>query len=282
MALMKDLIGSTTRGVFRDLMTNSTVGTIEAAFQDEGFPPNPDSAWVDSSVRRQTTQAYLESIRWSDPDHIARFIRVAERLLHGYEEQHLQQFGRSLARDGYDLNPATKQITRSSPQLPDDWLNGLSDPSALTEVFERIRRSISNDPALAVGSAKEMVESTAKAVLQHLGEPFDTSWELPKLTRAVQLALGLDPSNAQSGPDGNDGVKRILGAVATIPNGLAQLRNTYGTGHGQATARHGLRPRHAHLAVNAAITWCQLVVDTYADAEAPWRDRLDCASPATH
>ncbi|MGH3960669.1 abortive infection family protein [Mycobacterium sp.] len=44
-----------------------------------------------------------------------------------------------------------------------------------------------------------------------------------------------------------------------------------GTGHGPATARVGLGTRHAHLAVNAALTWCQLMLDTLADPEAPWR-----------
>jgi len=42
-------------------------------------------------------------------------------------------------------------------------------------------------------------------------------------------------------------------------------------GHGPAKARVGLRARHAHLAVNAAFTWCQLMLDTLAEPEAPWR-----------
>src|ERR1700752_2007259 len=73
-----------------------------------------------------------------------------------------------------------------------------------------------------------------------------------------------------SGPDGSDAVRRILGAVTTIANGLAELRNRgLGTGHGPVTARVGLGSRHAHLAVNAALTWCQLMLDTLADPEAP-------------
>jgi Abortive infection C-terminus len=91
------------------------------------------------------------------------------------------------------------------------------------------------------------------------------------LARAAQLSLGLDPSTG-SGPDGSDAVRRILGAVTTIANGLAELRNRgLGTGHGPVTARVGLGTRHAHLAVNAALTWCQLMLDTLADPEAPWR-----------
>ncbi|WP_368861958.1 abortive infection family protein [Frankia gtarii] len=77
------------------------------------------------------------------------------------------------------------------------------------------------------------------------------------------------------GPDGSDGVKKILGAVADIPVGLGELRNRrYGTGHGPAGARTGLRPRHAHLAVNAALTWCHLVLDTLSGPDAPWRKTI--------
>jgi hypothetical protein len=42
-------------------------------------------------------------------------------------------------------------------------------PSAIHEGFERIRRAISDDPALAIGSATELIESTAKVVLTERG-----------------------------------------------------------------------------------------------------------------
>jgi len=41
-----ELISRTTRGLFRDLMTNSTVGRIGAAFQDEGFAPSSDCTYT--------------------------------------------------------------------------------------------------------------------------------------------------------------------------------------------------------------------------------------------
>lgn len=136
--------------------------------------------------------------------------------------------------------------------------------SAIREQLDRIQRAISDDPAPAVGSAKELIESTAKVVLAERG--------LPELVRQAQQALGLHPGSAAPGPDSTDAVKRILGRVSTIAAGLAELRNRgYGTGHGPAGPRVGLRPRHAHLAVNAAFTWCQLMLDTLTYPEAPWR-----------
>lgn len=81
----------------------------------------------------------------------------------------------------------------------------------------------------------------------------------------------LHPTQQAEGPDGTQAVKKILGGLITITSGLAELRNRgYGTGHGVAGARAGLRPRHAHLAVNASITWCRLMLDTLHDPQAPW------------
>ncbi len=56
---MSDLVARTTRGIFSDLMTRSTIG---AAFQDEGIAPNPGCTYQDTSVRRETTQAYPEVV----------------------------------------------------------------------------------------------------------------------------------------------------------------------------------------------------------------------------
>lgn len=267
-----ELISRTTRGLFRSLMTASTVGEIASAFQDEGFAPDPDCGYQDSSIRRQTTQEYLDAIDWSDPGHVRRALRVFGRLMHGHEAQYTEQLRHSLHRDGYVTDSETGHIMSAGPQFAAGSLAGLKDASAIREQLDRIQRAIADDPALAVGSAKELIESTAKVVLSERDLPVSDKADLPELVRQAQQALGLHPGSAAPGPDSTDAVKRILGGVSTIAAGLAELRNRgYGTGHGPAGARVGLRPRHAHLAVNAAFTWCQLMLDTLADPEAPWR-----------
>jgi hypothetical protein len=195
---MTDLVGRSTRGVFRDLITDSTVGAINTAFQDEGLCARPDCRYEDTSVRRQTTQSYLDAVDWTDPQQVARFLRVAERLVNGWEPQSLTHFRQSLRRDGYRVDEQTGRITPVEPQPSIESIARLADPSAIREGFERIRRAISDDPALAVGSAKELIESTAKVVLSERGQPFDDKSNLPKLARAAQVSLGLDP---RPGPD---------------------------------------------------------------------------------
>jgi hypothetical protein len=157
----------------------------------------------------------------------------------------------------------------------------LRDAAMILDSFARIDRALPGDPAQAIGSAKELVEATAKTVLLELGVPFDgRTAQLPSLVDAAQRALLLHPQQHALGPDGTNSVKRILGGLMTIALGLGELRNDgWGTGH--AAHRVGLRPRHAHLAVNVAQTWRRLVLDTLADPEAPWRRKKEeSLSPA--
>jgi hypothetical protein len=124
----------------------------------------------------------------------------------------------------------------------------------------------------AIGSAKELIESTAKLVLRERTVPFSDADDLPKLVSMAQVALAVHPAGKAPGPDGSDAVKKVLGAIITVTSGVAELRNRgYGTGHGPAEARSGLSSRHARLAINAARLWCEFMLDTLADPKAPWR-----------
>lgn len=172
------------------------------------------------------------------------------------------------------LDPTREQLTElrrgGNPQINEDLIANLRDPAAIREHLARLQRTAESDPPLAIGTAKELVESTAKTVLRERGLDVDDKDDLPALVKRAQEALGLHPSTVQPGPDGtDDAVKRILGGLTSIAAGLGELRNRgYGTGHGPKGERVGLRPRHARLAVNA---WCSVMLDTLADTEAPWR-----------
>ncbi len=141
------------------------------------------------------------------------------------------------------------------------------------EHLDRITRAVqSEDPAQAIGSAKELIESTAKVVLRERGHTLTGKEEVPELVKATQESLLIHPTQAAGGPDKAPPVRRILGAASTVATGVAELRNAgFGTGHGQESVRDGLRRRHARLAVNAAKLWCEFVLDTLADPGAPWR-----------
>lgn len=64
---------------------------------------------------------------------------------------------------------------------------------------------------------------------------------------------------------------RPCAASSSLTQGITELRNQVGTGHGCETIPTWVRPRHARLAAGSAQTGCQLMQETLEDPEAPWR-----------
>lgn len=278
MVASRSLVSATSRGSFKQLMTDSTLAAIDAAFSDEGFTAGIGHPFVpDTSERRARTEQYLRGINWSDPGQVHRAVVVFERLLvdvlpdsvYGPSRQWMA-FTRAMERDGFEVSDDGHINRLSDPSWLDHHaLVALRDPAAIEEQLNRIRLGLHDDPALAVGSAHDLIESTAKTVLAERGLTWGKQ-DLPGLVSMAQTALGLHPAAAGSGPDAAVGVRTALGGATAIARGVAELRNQYGTGHG-SHQRSPLRARHARLAVHAAMTWCLLMLDTLHDPEAPWR-----------
>jgi hypothetical protein len=269
----RELVSPAARRAFREIAPAIVVREIHGKWQDQGFgraAPSPD----EDGERRALYQGYLDAVDWCDPGQVARAIRVFESTAKAVEPELRRAAYDLIEENGYRVDDEGRITGDPVSCLREGALGSLSDPSAIREHLDRITRAIgSGDPAQAIGSAKELIESTAKVVLREVGRPSDDSWDVPKLVPEAQLALQVHPSTAQTGPDGGDAVKRILGAATTITAGVAELRNRgFGTGHGSSGRRVGLGARHAHLAVGAARLWCEFMLDTLGDPDAPWRE----------
>lgn len=272
MSTRPELVSRATRRAFREVAVSIVLREIEEMWQDEGF----DAAEPSSSTggeRRSLYQGYLDAVDWTEPGQVMRAIRVFEQTASKVDRQFCQGAYDLIQRDGFKVLETGRIVGTPTVVLREGALATLSEPGAVREHLARISRAIeSDDPAQVIGSAKELIESTAKVVLNEVNRPADDAWDLPKLALEAQLALHVHPTTASPGPDGSDTVKRILGGVTTVATGVAELRNRgYGTGHGQGRPRVGLSARHAHLAVGAARLWCEFMLDTLGDPQAPWR-----------
>ncbi|WP_234025778.1 MULTISPECIES: abortive infection family protein [Streptomyces] len=249
-------------------------------WEDHGFAPIPPEQlkYQDSGQRRTEFMLYAEGVDWSDPDHVRRALLVFEDFIRAYRDPGqqdtptwLENIRVRLERDGFSLDQSGKISWAAPPVLARD-LSNLSDPSGITIELERIRRDLTTDPSGAIGAAKQLIEATAKTALRELAIEIDSNAALPSLINTVQKSLKLDAASAPAGPDGSKAIRKVLSGAINIAVGVAELRNQgFGSGHGQASAPSGLGVRHARLTVNAAVTWCELILDTLADPAAPWR-----------
>ena len=85
--------------------------------------------------------------------------------------------------------------------------------------------------------------------------------------RKTVKVLKLTADDVDSNAPAAETVRRMLMNLATLTQGSAELRNSYGTGHGKSSARQsrGLTGRHARLAVGAAATLGAFLYETYEE-----------------
>ena len=102
-----------------------------------------------------------------------------------------------------------------------------------------------------------------------MGEEIDRLEEMPQLIRRVTKALDLLPENIPEERKGVEAIRRVLGSLANIVRGMAELRNAYGSGHGREPGRGNLLTRHARLCAGAASTLVVFLMETA-------RVRRDC------
>jgi hypothetical protein len=141
------------------------------------------------------------------------------------------------------------------------------DARHLAEQIRRIENSVNDDPSLAIGTAKELIETCCKTILSERGKPITGTPDIPTLTKATLKELRLVPEGVSDASRGSDVIKRILQNLGTIGNGLAELRGLYGTGHGKDGKANGLTARHAKLAVGAATTLATFLFDTHEETK---------------
>ena len=145
---------------------------------------------------------------------------------------------------------------------------GGTDPGYVAQQITRMEAAVANDPALAIGTAKELVETCCKTILQARRIQFGKSADLSELVKLTIKGLELTPDDIPDKAKAADTMKRLLSNLATITQGVSELRNHYGTGHGKTAGSKGLGPRHAKLAVGAASTLAVFLAETHN--EKPW------------
>jgi hypothetical protein len=107
---------------------------------------------------------------------------------------------------------------------------GLRD---VDEHVVRIRRGLRKDPPEAIGSAKDVLETVFKAILDLPGTGKETKLDLPVLAKKVNIDLGLDDQGARGDEPGAKHRRAVLKGLNSIIHGIGKIRNEgFGTGHG--------------------------------------------------
>jgi hypothetical protein len=183
-------------------------------------------------------------------------------------------FNRHLSPDGFELSivgaisgrPLFAGIRtlagadgslREARKVADELLS-----THVTAQITRMQDSIVKEPALAIGSAKEFVESICKGILDARKVERTGNEKFPALVTKTRSVLGLAVN-----PKSDVTLRSLHGALGTITTSIAELRSQIGTGHGGPPGAAQPPVAVARLAVGAATALGVFLWDSHRDRQ---------------
>ena len=195
------------------------------------------------------------------------FLRFLAEMVHpivrpdpAEREALLEIFNRHLASEGWEIRPVTQvgahpiyggrrleQLLPTVTAEARELAETLGDYVA--RQITRMETAVSGDPDLAIGTAKEFIETICRTILKDRGVVIPQTVNLPGLVRLAVNSLPVVPEGVSNHARWNDVVVRLVNNLASLGQSLAELRNAFGTGHGRSAGHIGLERHHAELAV---------------------------------
>ncbi len=266
------------------LSSHSVLREIENEFEAADVPlgPAPEQTGMAQGQRRQLVQSYYNGLDFSAPADIRKFLNVLAVFMSNLERQigpgtpwsstedtsqrqQIDRFQQQLGRDGYEYRGGSIMPVTAAARLADaKAIAEQFDAAHISDQIRRIEASIDVDPALAIGTAKELVESCFKTILRERSVQFDKE-DLPQLGKKAFAAMKLLPDDVPDAAKGAKTIKVLLSNLATVVQGIAEIRGLYGTGHGRDGKARGVSSRHARLAVGAATALVTFAFQTHLE-----------------
>lgn len=274
---------------FRSRLMEAFVGhyilrEIRTEFEDAGIAQRFGAPSVEHrGERRALVQSFYDAIDFREPGAAARFMGVAASVLrrlhrlcedpiYGPSElvRGLMEEARACGWEYRDGVLVGASVAPAAPCLVDARALAESlDLPHLRQQLARVDSAVATDPDLAIGGAKEIVETVCKTILRERNVGFGPREEVQPLARKAFSALRQLPEDVPEAAKGAEVIRIMLQHLAAVPQSMAELRNMYGTGHGRDGKARGLQPRHARLAAGVAATLATYLLETHlADSEA--------------
>lgn len=204
--------------------------------------------------------SWSESVQWVDVTYLIGYL-LEEGYLSGRRltgggfmgQVTVKGYDR-IAEDSADMQPAQALIaTLSSDEYTRRQSKRMEDALA------------SDDLELAIGTAKELIETCCKTILEKRGVQISSNPEFSDLTKEVFKELKLTNHDISSDLVGVDLIRRMQSNLASLCNDIGRLRNLYGTGHGKTADSPSLSKRHARLIVSSAAALTVYLFETESE-----------------
>ena len=152
-------------------------------------------------------------------------------------------------------------VVIAMPAVPSQSLKHFLLSKNIPPVNQELGRCVENvesDPSAAITAASSLVESILKVYIEEYGLEMRKKQTIRNLWKTVSRHAGLSSS-----PELEDDLNMILTGLASLVNGIGNLRTHAGSAHGRGRDEQEVEPRHARLAVHAANTLVVFLLETW-------------------
>lgn len=188
--------------------------------------------------------------------------------------KYLEEINMILRYDSVCLSPVDEMSGRAvykvvpleTNRLVNEYSNQIKNKFSSAFIDSQVTIMINNiesNPNVAIGKAKELLESCAKSILDEMNVEYDEKMEVMPLMKLVMDKLKLSAKSQNKKTDAGEISSKILGNLSSISQNMASLRNAFGDGHGKSKTFVSLPPRYARLAVGASVTTVYFLWETY-------------------
>ncbi|OOY33821.1 abortive phage resistance protein [Solemya velum gill symbiont] len=208
----------------------------------------------------------------SKAKHLRAFIEVEDGYTVGQVLRKLWNYRNSyterdhIERDEKRLFEIISRIDAGQAPPVLSKLSNKADILSLDTVLRDLKRALDSaqqDPESAVTSSCSTVESVCRSILIELGLELPTKKDIKGLFNAVKRPLGLSSGRTDFDPMIADDVRKILGGLATIVEGIGALRTHGGDAHGRERGFSRMDMRIANLAIHSASTVSLFLIETW-------------------
>ncbi len=167
------------------------------------------------------------------------------------------KFGTYQARRNFIRQSFASLIERFEQNIPVVEVAIKIDDVYIRDIWQKALVRMTDDPEAAITTARTLLETVCKHILETLGIEYDDTVELPKLYKLTANNLNLSPDQHTE-----QIFKQILGGCQSIIDGLGSMRNKLSDAHAISQRRAKPSQRHAALAVNLSGSMCHFLLQT--------------------
>ncbi len=251
-----------TLGAFEDASASIPLRHIDRAFEGAGLRMGEDPGGP-VGARRTQFRRYIAGADQHDPLQLDRLGDALGALIEEVAASKQDFLVKAAERDGFVFADGVFRRAESAPST--FAVTRVEDLAIIDDRGRRLHLLADDSPSDAIAGAKELVESVCRTVLRRTGEPSPgKTADLIDIAKATLEAFERVPPSIGDAKKAAEVVRRCIEQLGAVVATLGELRNASGSGHAREGKWKGLSPRHARLAVGAAVTLAGFVAETYA------------------